>query len=80
MLMTLEYGCQDMLRGVLTRLTARFSGDNDATTEERENSQFVPSVLDSSVRYSQGGSNPEGDREIAKVNKEAQRLAEHHRK
>ena len=78
--MVLEDRYQDMLRGVLNRLTARFSSANDATTEETENSQFIPSVLDSSVRYSHGGSNPEGDREIAKVNKEAQRLAEHHRK
>ena len=79
-LMILEYRCQDMLRSVLNRLTAYFGSGEDATTEEREQSQFIPSVLDSSVRYSHGGSNPEGDREIAKVNKEAQKLAEHHQK
>lgn len=78
--MILEYNCQDMLRGMVSRFTARFSDDNDPNTEETEDSRFVPSVLDSSVRYSHGGSNPEGDREIAKINEEAQRLAEHRRK
>ncbi|WP_227378852.1 hypothetical protein [Haladaptatus halobius] len=69
-----------MFRGLLTRLTARFKGDRAADDEETEDSRFIPSVLDSSVRYSHGGSNSEGDREIAHIEEEAQRLSEHQRK
>lgn len=69
-----------MLRALLTRLTARFKGDRAADNEETEDRRFIPSVLDSSVRYSHGGSNPEGDREIAKIEEEAERLSEHQRK
>lgn len=71
---------QDMFRDFLTRLTVRFRGDRDSDDEEMESDQFIPSVLDSSVRYSHGGSNPEGDREMAKIKQEAQRLSEHQRK
>lgn len=69
-----------MFRGLLTRLTARFKGDRAADDEVTENGRFIPSVLDSSVRYSHGDSNPEGDREIAQIEEEAQRLSEHQRK
>jgi hypothetical protein len=69
-----------MFRGLLTRLTARFKGDRAADDEETEDGRFIPSVLDSSVRYSHGGSNPEGDREIAHIEEEAQRLSEYQRK
>lgn len=69
-----------MLRGVLNWLTVRFGGDEDADNEESEDTRFTPSVLDLSVRYSHGGSNTGGDREIAKIEDEAQRLAEQQRK
>lgn len=69
-----------MFRGLLTRLTARFKDDRAADDEETEDDRFIPSVLDSSVRYSHGGNNPEGDREIAHIEEEAQRLSEHQRK
>jgi hypothetical protein len=69
-----------MLRGVLNRLTARFGSDEDVDDEESDDTRFIPSVLDSSVRYSHGGSNTAGDREIAKIEDEAQKLAEQQRK
>ena len=69
-----------MFHGLLTRLTARFRGERDADDEATEDGRFIPSVLDASVRYSHGGSNPEGDREIAQIDDEAQRLSEHQRK
>jgi hypothetical protein len=75
-----EYVAQAMLHGVLNRLTNHFGGDEDADDEEDEDTRFIPSVLDSSVRYSHGGSNTEGNREIAKIEEEAQRLTEQQRK
>lgn len=80
MLMFSEYVAQAMLRGVLSRLTARFGSDEDADDDESEDTRFIPSVLDSSVRVSHGGDNIEGDREIAKIEDEAERLAEQRRK
>ena len=75
-----EYVAQAMLRGVLNRLTIHFGGNEDADDEKSEDTRFIPSVLDSSVRYSHGGSNTEGNREIAKIEEEAQKLAEQQRK
>jgi hypothetical protein len=69
-----------MFSGVLQRLIARFGDDEDAEDEGSEDTRFIPSVLDSSVRYSHGGSNTAGDREIAKIENEAQKLAEQQRK
>lgn len=69
-----------MIRGVLNRLIGRFGGDEDTDDEKSEDTRFIPSVLDSSVRYSHGGNNIEGDREIAKIEEEAQRLTEQERK
>ncbi len=69
-----------MFRGLLARLTAHIKQHSAADDEEGENSRFIPSVLDFSVRYSHGGSNPGGDREIAQIQEEAQRLSEYHRK
>jgi hypothetical protein len=75
-----EYVAQAMLRGVLNRLTIHFGGDKDADDEASESPRFIPSVLDASVRYSHGGSNTEGNREIANIEEEAQKLAEQQRK
>jgi hypothetical protein len=78
--MASEYVAQDMLRGVLNRFIGRFSGGEDSGDEEAGDTRLIPSVLDSSVRYSHGGGNIEGDREIAKINEEAQRIEEQQRK
>lgn len=69
-----------MFRGILHWLTVRFGGDEDADDEASTDTRFIPSVLDVSVRYSHGGSNTAGDREIATIEDEAQRLAEQQRK
>lgn len=64
-----------MLRGVLARFTARFSGGEGATDEEGDGRRFIPSVLDASVRYAHGGNNP-GERELINMQEEAQELEE----
>ena len=69
-----------MFSGVLQRLIARFGDDEDGEDEGSEDTRFIPSVLDSSVRYSHGGSNTAGDREIAEIENEAQKLTEQQRK
>lgn len=75
-----EHVAQDMIRSVLNWLIGRFGSDEDIDDEKSEDTRFIPSVLDSSVRYSHGGGNIEGDREIAKINDEAQRIEEQQRK
>ncbi len=62
-----------MLCGVLHRLAARFRDDEDAVDEEEAETRFIPSVLDASVRYAHGGDNT-GERELNKMQEEAQRL------
>lgn len=62
-----------MVRGILDWFTALLGGDEQADSDEAEKSRFLPSVLDSSVRYAHGQNNPDGEREIAKINREAQR-------
>jgi len=64
-----------MLRGVLNWLAARSSSDEDVVDEEEDGSRFIPSVLDASVRYAHGG-NDTGERELIKIQEEAQRLEE----
>lgn len=65
-----------MIRGVLKRLITWVSGNEDAGDDNGEDARFTPSILDASVRYAHGGSNPTGEREIAKVEEEARRLEE----
>ncbi len=64
-----------MLRGVLHRLAAHFSKDEDAVGGEDDETRFIPSVLDASVRYAHGGANT-GERELIKMQEEARRLEE----
>lgn len=62
-----------MMRGLLTRLLGR-SDTDDATDED---SRFVPSRLDESVRSAHGGGNADAAREIAQIEAEA-KVLEHH--
>jgi hypothetical protein len=75
-----EHVAQDMIRRVLNGVINRFGSAEDTADEKSEDTRFIPSVLDSSVRYSHGGGNIEGDREIARINEEAQRIEEQQRK
>lgn len=54
----------------------RWLSSSPADDEEAETGRFIPSVLDASVLFSHGGSNPEGERELAQVEEEARRLEE----
>lgn len=57
--------------------TSVFRRDNE--DEEAEANRFVPSPLDLSIRYSNGGSDHEKERELAEIEAEAQELEEHRR-
>ncbi|MEF8812973.1 MAG: hypothetical protein V5A55_04045 [Halovenus sp.] len=61
-----------MFRRVLTWFTER---DAD---EESEDTRFVPSELDESVRYAHGGGS-EAERELAAIQEEARKLEEKRR-
>lgn len=56
-----------MLHGVRRWLIARLGSDGGTTDEESENTRFIPSILDASVRYAHGGSNTGAEREITKI-------------
>jgi len=66
-----------MFRRVLQWVSARVGNSRDAETEDGDDSRFVPSVLDASVRYAHGQSNTGLDQEIADIDDEARRLEEH---
>ena len=66
-----------MLRVVLQWLTRRFGSDED--DDGTEDTRFIPSELDVSVRYAHGGSDTEVKRELAKIEDEARRLEEQQR-
>ncbi|WP_336021794.1 hypothetical protein [Halobellus salinisoli] len=59
-----------MFRELIQRVRARFGDD------QREESRFVPSLLDASVRHAHGDSGDAGSREIETVKSEAERLEE----
>ena len=68
-----------MFRGVLNWLAARFRSEAEtdeveAEDKEPEDTRFVPSVLDASVRYAHGGSNTGLECEMAEIEEEARRL------
>jgi hypothetical protein len=60
-----------VLRRILTWLTGR--GDDEA---EDEDSRFVPSELDVSVREAHGSGQAEGERELASIEAQAELLEE----
>jgi len=63
-----------MFRGLLKWFTARFRDDEETTDTEREESRFVPSALDRSVRVAHGGGNAEAEREIEQVQEKARQI------
>lgn len=64
-----------MFRDVLNRLTARLRGDEtESESSTDDDTRFVPSPLDRSVRYAHGGSDAEVARELADVDETARRL------
>lgn len=70
---------QDMFRVVLRWLTRRFGSDEDANDEGTEDTRFIPSELDVSVRYAHGGSNTEVECELANIEDKARRLEDQYR-
>ncbi|WP_276257946.1 hypothetical protein [Haloglomus litoreum] len=60
-----------MLRRILARLTGH--GDDDV---EVEDSRFVPSELDVSVREAHGSGRAEAERELASIEAQAELLEE----
>jgi len=65
-----------MIRRVLAWVTDRFAGgEEDGAGEE---TRFVPSELDESVRYAHGGGS-EADRELAAIREEGRKLEEKRR-
>ncbi|WP_281195996.1 hypothetical protein [Halorubrum sp. F4] len=64
-----------MIRGLLNSLADRIRPDEDVVDEEEDGIRFIPSGLDASVRYAHGGDDA-GERELVKVQEEAQQLEE----
>ncbi|WP_424018729.1 hypothetical protein ACOZ4N_04420 [Halorientalis pallida] len=71
-----------MIRGALQRLGIRL-GLADATgsddSDDPDQSRFVPSALDASVRYAHGGSNTGLESEIAQMEEKARVLEDQRR-
>lgn len=65
-----------MLRRFLSWVRARRSDEAAAGDEKSAESRFVPSRLDDSVRYAHGGSGAEIDREMGRIETEAELLEE----
>lgn len=66
-----------MFRAVWEWLTARFGSEDGAVDEEAEQSRFIPSPLDISVRFAHGGSSTDVEREIAAIERQARHLEDH---
>ncbi len=62
--------------GILDRLAAFFFGDGDRDNEEAEDTTFVPSTLDWSVRFAHGGGSSEAETEMVRMEENARRLGE----
>ena len=69
-----------MLRGALQRLGVRLGRDESDDEDESDDSRFVPSVLDASVRYAHGGSNTGLESEMAQIEEKARVLEDEDRK
>lgn len=67
-----------MLRRALEWLAGHFDADADPDTGD-EDTGFVPSLLDRSVRYAHGG-NDSGKRELAHIRERAETLEEQRRR
>lgn len=68
-----------MFRGVLKWIVAQFHNEKGADDNETENTRFIPSILDASVRYAHGMSNTGVEGEIARIKEQAQPLEEQQR-
>jgi len=62
-----------MVVALLRRLAARLRGSGGSDDED---SRFVPSTLDASVRYAHGSPDGDGERELARLDAEGRRLEE----
>ena len=64
-----------MLRSLLERLRSRRPDEgDDPDADDEDDGGFVRSVLDASVLTGHGGGNPEAERELAAVQREAAML------
>jgi hypothetical protein len=61
-----------MIGGFLARLVHRLRSDEET---ESDDTRFVPSPLDASVRDGHGGGGAEVERELDEIRDEAERLA-----
>ena len=74
-----------MIRGVLQKLGGRLglieaaAADDPDESGESDDSRFVPSVLDASVRYAHGGSRTGLESEIAQMEEKARVLEDQQR-
>lgn len=62
-----------MIQSIWEAFLSRF-GRNEDDDEEGENSSFVPSPLDISVRSAHGGNDVEIERELTKIEEQADQL------
>ena len=67
-----------MIRATLAWLADYFR-PQDEENEEADDSRFIPSVLDASVRYAHGMGNSDAQREFAQIEEQAKQLEEQHR-
>ncbi len=64
-----------MVGSRLKSLVRRLRSDEDHEDDEDDDSRFIPSLLDASVRYAHGG-NAEAEGELAQIEQKAQQLEE----
>jgi hypothetical protein len=64
----------DVFRKTLHWLATKVGLASEGGEDESEDSRFVPSRLDHSVRTSHAGGNAEGTRELDSINEEAREL------
>jgi len=66
-----------MMRKLWKIFLSMFSGsDGDSEDTKEDDSRFVPSPLDLSVRSSHGGSDDEIERELNSINEQAREIEE----
>lgn len=69
-----------MARSLWKAFLSLFSrSDGDSEDTEEDDSRFVPSPLDLSVRSSHGGSDVEIERELNNINEQAREIEENRR-
>ena len=68
-----EYSSMILRR--LKSLVRRLRSGDDTDEDDEDNSRFIPSLLDASVRYAHGG-NSGAEGELAQIEEKAQQLEE----